>query len=81
MAPQSFCRWFKQHSGHSFISFLNRARIEKACQLLTITDGTVKEVAYDTGFETISHFNRVFKNLKGVSPKVFKRQTVQNLVD
>lgn len=69
MVPQSFCRWFKSSVGNSFVTFLNAARIEKVCQLLTTTETPIKQIAYPSGFESLSHFNRTFKHLKGESPR------------
>lgn len=76
MVPQSFCRWFKQHSGHSFVTFLNMARVEKACQLLITSDLAIKDIAYVSGFETLSHFNRTFKKIKECSPSKFKNENI-----
>lgn len=73
MVPQSFCRWFKKHSGHSFINFLNLARIERACQELITTTDAIQTIALSCGFGTLSHFNRTFKNIKGMSPREFRR--------
>jgi len=78
MVPQSFCRWFKKHSGHSFIRFLNLARIERACQYLLTSTESIQNIAFSCGFETLSHFNRTFKTLKGVSPRDF-RKTIENV--
>lgn len=74
MVPQSFCRWFKQNSGHSFISFLNKTRIESACQMLIQRNQCIQDIAYSSGFESLSHFNRTFKTVKGHSPREFKKQ-------
>ncbi|WP_299521304.1 AraC family transcriptional regulator [Winogradskyella sp.] len=79
MVPQSFCRWFKKHSGHSFISFLNLARIERACQDLITTTEPIQTIALSCGFETLSHFNRTFKKLKGVSPREFRQNKKPSL--
>lgn len=68
MAPQSFCRWFKRNTGHSFITFLNTSRMEKATQLIKESDLSIKEIAYSCGFEHVSHFNRTFKRIKGIKP-------------
>ncbi len=73
MVPQSFCRWFKQNSGHSFITFLNKTRIENACHLLMHRDIPIQEVAFSSGFESLSHFNRTFKKYKHQSPREFLR--------
>lgn len=77
MVPQSFCRWFKKHSGHSFISFINLTRIERACQLLLTSSDSIQSIAFRSGFETLSHFNRTFKSLKGCSPREFKKRQLK----
>ncbi|WP_422105192.1 AraC family transcriptional regulator [Winogradskyella sp.] len=74
MVPQSFCRWFRKHSGHSFIHFLNRTRIERSCHHLLTSYTSIQHIAFSCGFETISHFNRTFKKIKGCSPRDFKRK-------
>ncbi|UJH68896.1 AraC family transcriptional regulator [Allomuricauda sp. SCSIO 65647] len=73
MVPQSFCRWFKQNSGYSFITFLNKTRIENACQLLTHNHLSIQQIAFSSGFESLSHFNRTFKKFKQQSPTAFKK--------
>ena len=76
MVPQSFCRWFKKASGNSFITFLNTARVEMACQLLLTTEMPIQQIAFDCGFESLSHFNRTFKTTKGRSPRNFRNYLV-----
>ena len=73
MVPQSFCRWFRQHTGTSFVNYLNKSRIESACQSLLTSSASVQEVAFKSGFDNISHFNRTFKKYTGRSPLAFKR--------
>lgn len=73
MVPQSFCRWFKRCSGHSFISFVNIMRIEMACQSLINSNKPIQYIALNSGFENVSHFNRTFKSLKGKTPTEFKK--------
>ncbi len=73
MVPQSFCRWFKQQTGTSFITFVNQSRIQSACQYLLNTDLPIQSIAFEVGFENVSHFNRTFKKLQGVSPGVYRR--------
>jgi len=72
MVEQSFCRWFKSAVGHSFVTFLNLARIEQACMYLSTTDKYIQAIAFDCGFENLSHFNRTFKKIKGKSPREFR---------
>ncbi|WP_435622521.1 AraC family transcriptional regulator [Flagellimonas sp.] len=73
MVPQSFCRWFKKCSGHSFVGFVNIMRIEMACQSLVNTNGSIQQIALNSGFENVSHFNRTFKSLKQMTPTEFKK--------
>jgi len=71
MTPQAFCRYFKKRTHHTFISFLNEVRINEACKKLTTEDGdriSISSVAYNCGFNTVTHFNRVFKSVVGKSP-------------
>ena len=75
MTPNGFCRWFKQATGYTFVAYLNVVRIEKACQYLLQTDWLIAEIAYKTGFETITHFNRTFKRIKGESPRSYRHKT------
>lgn len=72
MVEQSFCRWFKNAVGHSFITFLNLARIEQACMHLSTTDKLIQAIAFDCGFDSLSHFNRTFKKIKGMSPREYR---------
>ena len=74
MTPQSFCRWFKQSVGNSFVSYLNTVRVERACQYLLQTDWPISQIAYQTGFESISNFNRTFKRLKQSSPSAYRKR-------
>ena len=70
MTPQAFCRYFKKHTGHTFISFLNEMRINEACKKLTGNKyESVSVVAYKCGFTSITNFNRVFKGVMGNSPR------------
>ncbi len=78
MTPQSFCRWFKQSIGCSFVTYLNATRIEKACQLLLQTNKNIARISFEVGFETVSHFNRTFKKLKNTTPKVYRRSVVDS---
>ncbi len=74
MSPPSFCRWFKAAVGNSFVTYLNTARIERACQQLLQTEDSIGQIAFNNGFETIGHFNRVFKKLKTVPPSQYRKQ-------
>lgn len=80
MTPESFCRYFKKHTGHTFISFLNEVRISEACKKLTAHRfESVSAIAYRCGFKSITNFNRVFKSLIGNSPREYLDNYLHNV--
>ena len=80
MTPQAFCRYFKKHTRHTFVSFLNEVRINEACKQLT--DGaydSISTIAYRCGFNSITNFNRVFKSVTSLSPSEYVNNFYQNV--
>ncbi len=73
MSLTKFSRFFRNSTGNSFTDFVNRVRINKACELLMNTDHYVTNVCYDVGYNNVANFNRRFLQLKGVTPKEFRR--------
>ncbi|MFD1771145.1 AraC family transcriptional regulator [Sphingobacterium suaedae] len=72
LTPQAFCRYFKKHTGLTFVSYLNELRIQEACKLITSQRyESMGLVAYNSGFNSITNFNRVFRSVTGFSPKEY----------
>ena len=69
-----FCKMFKKATGLTFTDYLARTRIERAKVLLLNPNIRVSEAAYDSGFSSITHFNRVFKRVNGKSPSAYRAQ-------
>lgn len=67
------CRIVKRKSGDTFSGLINRLRVKDACQLIRSTERPVAEIAFECGFASVEYFNRVFRNICGVSPRKFKR--------
>ncbi len=67
-----FCKMFKQATGLTLTDYLARIRIEKVKNLLLNPHKRISEVAYETGFQSLSQFNRVFRRLTGQSPTVWR---------
>lgn len=67
-----FMSLFRQHTGMSFITYLNGIRIEKAISLLEKTNISIIEISEKTGFNSISLFNRTFKKTTGKTPKQYR---------
>ncbi len=72
MNKEAFCRFFKDRTRKTFTGFLNEVRITRACHLLSNKDLTISQVASEAGFPNLSYFNRVFKNLKKITPKAYR---------
>lgn len=64
-----FSRVFSKLSGMTFTDYINMVKIEKAVEWIKKDDISVTEVSIRCGFNSIRHFNRVFKNIAGITPK------------
>ncbi|MGE9295055.1 MAG: helix-turn-helix domain-containing protein, partial [Puniceicoccales bacterium] len=71
-STRHFCKVFKQATGITFTDYLARVRVEKAKHLLRNPNLRVSEIAFETGFESISQFNRSFRRITGQSPTEFR---------
>jgi AraC-like DNA-binding protein/ligand-binding sensor protein len=69
-----FCKMFKRATGLTFTDYLGRVRVEKAKNLLLNPHLRVSEIAYTVGFQSLTHFNRVFRKLTGESPTDFREK-------
>jgi AraC-like DNA-binding protein len=67
-----FCKMFKKATGLNFTDYLSRVRVEKAKNLLLNPNTRISEVAFAAGFQSLSHFNRVFRRIAGESPTCFR---------
>lgn len=75
LTPQSFCRYFKKHTLKTYTSFLNEVRINEACKKFMTNDFTsISAIAYQTGFNNVSTFNRVFKSIVGKPPRDYMNE-------
>jgi AraC-like DNA-binding protein len=71
-SPNYFSEKFKEATGTTFVSYVARTRFEKAAALLREGDLRVSEIAFATGFQSLSQFNRVFKKSSGKSPTAYR---------
>lgn len=72
LTPQAFCRYFKKSTGKTFVCYLNELRVSEACRLLVNERyDCISMIAYNSGFTSITNFNRVFRSTTGVSPKEY----------
>jgi AraC-like DNA-binding protein len=67
-SASAFSRYFRRHTGVPFVQYVNRLRINLACQLLMSGEFTITDICYQVGFNNLSNFNRQFLLLKDMSP-------------
>lgn len=68
-----FTRFFRETTGLTFGQYVNQYRIAKAIDYLVNSSDTITEIVYKSGFSNAKTFNRVFRQIKGCSPTVFKK--------
>lgn len=73
-STRHFCKVFKEATGYTFTDYLARVRVEKAKNLLQNPHLRVSEIAFETGFDSISQFNRSFKRITGLAPTQFRAE-------
>ncbi len=69
-----FCKTFRRVTGMTFTEFVARTRTETAKNLLLNPNVRVSELAYASGFQSLTHFNRVFKSIVGESPTQYRER-------
>ena len=74
MAEGSLCRFFKMNMGIPIFEYLNQLKTEFACKLLMDNDLSITEVCLDSGFNNMSHFNKQFKKINGISPSEYRKR-------
>ncbi|HUB86561.1 MAG TPA: helix-turn-helix domain-containing protein [Verrucomicrobiae bacterium] len=72
-----FCKMFRRATGINFTDYLSRVRTERAKNLLLNPNLRVSEIAYEVGFQSLTHFNRVFKRILGRSPSDYRVQVAR----
>jgi AraC-like DNA-binding protein/quercetin dioxygenase-like cupin family protein len=73
MSPAAFSRWFKRRVGKPYSDYLNETRIDLVCRALMESDKGISRLVQECGFAGGSHFNKLFKAQKGVSPSEYRR--------
>ena len=83
-SASAFSRYFRRHTGVPFVQYVNRLRINLACQLLMSGELSITDICYQVGFNNLSNFNRQFLALKGTSPsrwRAFQQMNVTSAAD
>jgi AraC-like DNA-binding protein len=76
MSPTAFCRYFKSHTNKSFSQFLIETRIHHSCKLIMNEEITLSEIAFKSGFNSLSYFTKQFKKVTGLTPLEYKKKII-----
>lgn len=72
MSEAAFCRYFRARANKTFTDFVNEIRIGHACKLLLEGASNIAQISYESGFETLSNFNRNFKKIVRQTPRQYR---------
>lgn len=73
MNETAFCRFFKKVIGKTAMEYINELRINAASNELMISDKSINEIAYENGFSSLSHFNKLFKQYNQQTPSKYRK--------
>lgn len=71
-----FCKMFKKATGMTFTHYLSLVRVAKAKKMLANPQLRISEIAYEVGFNSLTHFNRMFRKMVGESPTTFREAMI-----
>ena len=80
MSPSSFSRFFKLRTGRSISDYVISIRLGIASRELMSSTKSISEICYNSGFNNVSNFNRIFKKNKGYTPKEFREIYKRNKI-
>ncbi len=67
------CHEFKKYTNRTIVQYINTLRILHAQRLITECDLSLTKIAEQTGFSSLTHFNRTFKAAVGISPSAYRK--------
>jgi AraC-like DNA-binding protein len=74
MHESAFCKYFKKRYNKTFIQVVSEIRIGHACRQLISNDVNVAEVCYQSGFNNLSNFTKIFRKVMSLSPKEYQKK-------
>lgn len=74
MSDSAFSHFFRKYTNKSFTQFLIDMRIGYACKLLLDADDSVNQICFNSGFNNITNFNRLFKKYRSCTPLEYRRR-------
>jgi AraC-like DNA-binding protein len=78
LSRERLSRLFHETLGITFSDYLNEVRLGEARRYLAQRTGTITEIAYASGFQSLSQFNRRFRQSEGISPSQYRKRHLQS---
>lgn len=75
LSSSHFCVLFKRQTGVTFLEYLTKKRIERACAILRNSDTRVHQIAPLVGYQDPKYFTQVFKKLVGMTPTEYRQES------
>lgn len=69
---QYLCKLFKKETGIGFVGYINNTRIANAKRLLSNSSSNISSIAFEVGYNNVSHFNKIFRKLTGCTPREYR---------
>ena len=73
LSVSAFSRYFHRVMGRTFKTYVTEVRVGHACRKLLQQDTTISHIAFETGFNNLANFNNIFRQIKGMTPREFRR--------
>jgi AraC-like DNA-binding protein len=70
--------YFKEKTGQNLSDYLNEYRIEKAKEMLEVTEDKIQDIAAKVGYQNANSFTRMFRRLTGITPGEYRREKILN---
>ena len=80
MSPSAFSRFFKMRTGKSLSDYILDIRLGYAARMLVDSTKNISEICYESGFNNLSNFNRIFKAKRGSTPRDFRALYKKNKI-
>jgi len=71
--PASFCRYFKNKTNQTFMSYVKNVRIGMASKMLAETNKPITQICYECGYNNLANFNHYFKVIINKTPSHYRK--------
>jgi len=77
LSASHFSRAFKATFGTTVLDYIHQRRVERAQQLMLVSEQSLSQIALSCGFADQAHYCRVFRAVAGISPNAWRRQNIR----